>query len=185
MSSLFNGSGSDVGTDTSSSGGMLDSIKGMFGGTGSSDVSGLGSALQSGDATVGANSTGFTMPDGSTLSAAASPDLAGLTGVGSGMTMPDMTGAVTPEGNYGFTAPTGSTDWASKLGDAMGAGAKIANADDTSNALANQLKAGGAKMTTKAQNFGAPIAAMPTLGQLSPRGQGLLQLLTKYRAGTS
>jgi hypothetical protein len=67
----------------------------------------------------------------------------------------------------------------------MGAGAKIANADDTSNALANQLKAGGAKMTTKAQNFGAPIAAMPTLGQLSPRGQGLLQLLTKYRAGTS
>jgi hypothetical protein len=146
--------------------------------------SGLGGALTAGSGSTGDpnNAYAFKLPDGtiSQIDANNSPDnansptsMAGLTGVGSGMTMPDFSNAVTGEGNY--------TSGGVNLGGLAAAGGKIADATKSTD---QTVKSGGTgKVALKSQNFGSPVVALP-MASGSQAGNSLLQMLQKYRAGT-
>ncbi|KVL90762.1 hypothetical protein [Burkholderia stagnalis] len=126
---------------------------------------------------VGSNSFGFSMPDGFSAGAS-SPSLAGLTGVGSGMTLPtQQVGA----NSFGFTmADTGNM--AAKLGNGLGAASKALSVPAPT--AMPGISGGGVGMRLPEQSFAAPVvdfvAAPGSVG-----GNGLLQMLQKYRPGIS
>jgi hypothetical protein len=152
---------------------------------GSKDQSGLGSAATAGQGSVGSNTSGFTMPDGSDGSTPTSSDpanLAGLTGIQSGATMPNFSNAVAPSGNYQFNMPDKS-NWAGTAGNALGTASKTL----TSGTGQQGMKGGGGgKLTLPTKSFSAPVSSGNVVpGTQGVGGAGLIQLLQKYRAGTA
>ncbi|WP_232456609.1 hypothetical protein [Burkholderia ubonensis] len=133
------------------------------------------STSASGISGVGSNSFGFSMPDG--FSAPSSgPSLAGLTGVGSGTS---ISAPAAGSNSFGFTMPD-SSGMAQKLAGGLGAASKALSVPPPTNAPS--VSGGSAAVRLQEQNFTAPVvdfvAAPGSVG-----GNGLLQLLQKYRPG--
>lgn len=121
----------------------------------------------------GSNASGFTMPNGQNPAAAQSPNVAGLTGTQSGMTMP--TQPTITSGNIPFTMPTGGGQLPANM---LGMGSNIQG----SSAKPNQIGSPGGKLSVRAQHFAAPIADM--VGQNgSQAGNSLIGMLQKYQVG--
>jgi hypothetical protein len=143
-------------------------------------VSGMGnaySAAANSNADPNANTYAFQLPSGVKSAIAndqTSSPTAGLSGVQSGMTMPDFANANTGSGNYSSNGIN--------MGGLAAAGGKL-----TSALNANQqqpLKSGGTgRVTMRPSTFGAPVVALP-MASGSAQGNSLLNMLQKYRAGT-
>ncbi|MBU9532861.1 hypothetical protein KTE49_20715 [Burkholderia multivorans] len=124
---------------------------------------------------VGSNSFGFTMPDGFS-SGFGMPSLAGLSGVGSGMS---VTAPNVGPNTYGFGMP--GTDTLGKLSSALGTASKALTVPAPTSM--GGMGGHGAEMGLRAQEFSAPITDF-VAGPGSVGGNGLLQLLMNYRPGT-
>lgn len=122
---------------------------------------------------VGGNSFGFTMPTG--FSAGGSSSMAGLSGIQSGMALP---GQQAGANSFGFTMPD-SMDMASKLTSGLGGAAKALSAP-SSDAMGGGARGGAVGL--RGQNFSAPVTDFVSAPG-SVAGNGLLQMLMKYRAG--
>ncbi|WP_264840528.1 hypothetical protein [Burkholderia cenocepacia] len=142
-----------------------------FGSTGG--LSNASTALSQGASGVGGNSFGFAMPTG--FSAGGSPSMAGLSGIQSGMSLPTQAAGTN---SFGFTMPD-PMDMASKLTSSLGGAAK---AMSTPSPDSMGVGAHGGAVGLRSQSFSAPIADFVSAPG-SVGGNGLLQMLMKYRAG--
>lgn|SRR5215469_2151786 len=178
MSSFLNGNG-----QTSSS--MADALS-KWQGSQTGDQSGLGNALLAGTSgTQGGDSYQFQLPSDVTSAVnndTSVGDMAGLTGVQSGMTMPDFSNAVSGSGNYNFAMPSGVGG--GNAGSMQGA---IAAGDKLKQGLTSNTKppAGGTgRVTMQAKDFSAPVVALP-MASGSAAGNSLLQMMQRYQPGNT
>lgn len=164
-------------------------------GSGSSGAqSGLGSALSAGSGTAGNDSYAFQLPSGGTAmvpfsSAADGSDiantvaggtgtqpLAGLTGVQSGMTMPNFSNAVSGSGDYSFNMPQSGGNLGALAMGGIKAGQQLA-------ASGQAPKTGGTgRVQMQAKDFSAPVVALP-MASGSNAGNSLLQMMQRYQPG--
>lgn len=142
---------------------------------GTADTSGLGSAFSSGSGGVGSDGFGFTMPSGFD-SSGSGDGLAGLTGVGSGMTF-DNTGLGNNTSGFSTAFPNGLTGMMPGLNKALG------GIGGTGQSQSGQRVGGGSgRVSVQAKNFSAPVVGTPSQGG-SQAGNALISLLQQLKVG--
>lgn len=171
----MNGSGnfgtSDTGTSLS---GALAGGNNLAQGVDTSNLSGLTQPLASqGMGNVGTDTYAFKLPPNLADAVASNkntPATAGLTGVQSGLTMPNFASTMAGSGGY----DSNNANW----GGLAAAGGKIAS----QMTQPQRLQGGSGRVQMRAENFGAPVIALP-MASGSAAGNSLLQMMQRYQPG--